>query len=328
MYPTKNLQPGQSGPEVSQLQQFLLNAGYLSAQDIATGPGVYGPRTTAAVKKWQQANGVDNSSGPGYWGPKSIAAASGQPGSSSKPGGYTKEDYDNEIKNDKVLNQYLSQGNTVEDMEYASSTGDLSGMRNAYGQPFSIEEQKDALARAEKDNEAYYKALQEKETADTEASLAQKQADYQNYLLTSGQNFEADKVKADQNAANSGVLFSGGRIQKEKNLERAYAQEQAYKMATNSRDIANTARDFQYQYGEKAAKGLSDYYKLGGNTYNANVAQGGVGSTGLSSVYKPSQYDFKGTRIGERAADANKKATGYLWNKGNKLLASGYNNQY
>lgn len=327
MYPTKNLQPGQSGPEVSQLQQFLLNAGYLSAQDIATGPGVYGPRTTAAVKKWQQANGVDNSSGPGYWGPKSVAAASGK---STKQ--ETQEEVDARYKDaaskNPVISSLATGGSSLDDIISALSTGNLSGITDATGKPFSVKDQQDALKRADEDLKLYYEALQEKESADTEASLAQKQADYQNYLLTSGQDFEADKVKADQNAANSGVLFSGGRVQKEKNLERAYAQEQASKMGAYSRDIANTARDFQYKYGESPTKKMSDYFKLGGNTYNANVAQGGVGSTGLSSVYKPSQYDFQGTKNVERKTEAQKRAAGLLWNKGNKLLASGYSNQY
>ena len=92
--------------------------------------------------------------------------------------------------------------------------------------------------------------------------------------------------------------------------------------------MGNTARDYQYQYGNDAANDLSQYYKLGSNTFNANKATGGVSSGGLSSIYNPNDFNFQGTQTASRLANANQRATAKLWNKGNKLLASGYNNQY
>jgi peptidoglycan hydrolase-like protein with peptidoglycan-binding domain len=326
MYPKTNLQPGQSGPEVAKLQQFLLQQGLLTQADISTGPGIYGPKTTAAVKKWQQQNGVDNTSGPGYWGPRSIAAASGSSGPE------TQESVDRQYmeaaaKNPKVQ-ALVNNGDSVESIFYALQKGDLSGITDSQGLPFSPEDQQKAMEQAMEDNRLYYEALQKKETADTEASLAQKQADYQQYLINSGQQFEQDKTKSDETSADRGVLFSGSRAQKQKNLERAYQQDQEYNRNNLSRDIASTARDFQYKYGDKASRGLKDYYQLGGNTFNANVARGGVGTTGLSKVYNPNDFNFQGTRNTERTAAANQRAAGSLWNRGNKLLASGYNNQY
>ena len=327
MFPKTNLQPGQTGSEVKKLQDFLVQNGYLSQAQVNTGYGTYGPQTTAAVKAFQQANGVDNSSGAGYWGPRSIAAASGTSGSKTQP--YSDSEYQKALADHPIIQTYVSKGNTLADLENASSTGDLSGLVNEYGQPFSLQEQKDALDQATKDNELYYKALKEKDSADVESKLAQDQADYQNYLLTSGQNFEQDKTTADQKAADSGVLFSGGRVQKEKNLERTYNQDQSYKAATLGNSMANTARDFQYKYGNSAGNSLSKYYNLGGNTYNANVAQGGVGTnSNLSTVYNPNDYNFQGTTNVEQKAAAAKRAAGLLWNKGNKLQATGYNNQY
>lgn len=83
-FPSANLVPGSTGSEVQKLQNWLstqinpqTGQPYLTQDQIATGPGTYGPQTTAAVAAWQKANGVDNSSGVGYWGPRSIAAASG-----------------------------------------------------------------------------------------------------------------------------------------------------------------------------------------------------------------------------------------------------------
>jgi hypothetical protein len=223
---------------------------------------------------------------------------------------------------------FRSGGSTIDQIVNALSTGDLSGITDSLGMPFSAQDQHEALAQADEDTKLFYEALQTKETADAESALAQKQADYQDYLINSGQKFEADKTTADQTAADRGVLFSGGRVQKEKNLERAYSQDQSSKLATMTRDIGSTAQDYQYKYGNQAAKGLNKYYKLGGNTFNANVAQGGVGSTGLSSIYNPNQYDYQGTQNVARKAAASTRAAGLLWNKGNKLLATGYNNKY
>lgn len=68
-----NLGPGSHGQDVSTLQNWLMHNGYLSAADIATGPGIYGPKTTAAVAAWQAANGIDTGGNPGYFGPHSHA---------------------------------------------------------------------------------------------------------------------------------------------------------------------------------------------------------------------------------------------------------------
>lgn len=76
MYPSTSLQPGMTGDAVKQLQQYLVSKGFLTQAQMNTGPGIYGPATTNAVKQLQQSLGVDNSSGPGYWGPKTIQAIS------------------------------------------------------------------------------------------------------------------------------------------------------------------------------------------------------------------------------------------------------------
>lgn len=72
--PTVSLQPGATGAQVQQLQQWLVNNGFMSQSDMNTGPGIYGPKTTAAVAKLQTTLGVDNSSGVGYFGPRTLSA--------------------------------------------------------------------------------------------------------------------------------------------------------------------------------------------------------------------------------------------------------------
>ncbi len=218
-------------------------------------------------------------------------------------------------------------GNSPAAISYATSTGDYSSLMNSEGKPFSNADQRAAVSEASAALDPYYQAEQKKETQNTESALASKQADYQKYLIDQGQQFQTDKTALDQKAADSGVLFSGGRLQKQKQLGSAYVANNAYKMNTVGSDIGNTARDFGYKYGDTAAKGLSSYYNLGGNTYNPNVATGGVGSQGLSSIYNPNK-GFQGTQINAAKSEVQKRAAGLLANKGNKLLATGYTNQY
>jgi len=73
-FPSVYLQPGSRGPEVKQLQDFLVSRGYMTPEEVATGPGIYGPRTKAAVEKLQRDLGVDAGQYYGYFGPKTIAA--------------------------------------------------------------------------------------------------------------------------------------------------------------------------------------------------------------------------------------------------------------
>lgn len=74
MYPTTNLQPGDTGANVKKLQDYLVSQGYMTQAQVNTGYGTYGPQTTRAVLALQQDLGVDNSTGPGYWGPRTLAA--------------------------------------------------------------------------------------------------------------------------------------------------------------------------------------------------------------------------------------------------------------
>lgn len=218
-------------------------------------------------------------------------------------------------------------GNSPEAITYATSTGDYSGLVNSQGRPFSIGDQQAAVTQATADLSPYYQAEQKKETADTEATLAAKKATYEKYVSDQATSFEKDKATQDQTAANNGVLFSGGRAQKLKQLGETYSANDAYKKTSVGADMGQTARDFGYKYGDAAANSLSNYYSLGGNNYNPTVATGGVTPSGLSSIYNGNQ-GFQGTQVNVAKAAAQKRAAGLLANKGNKLTASGYTNQF
>jgi predicted chitinase len=69
--PGGDLEKGARGPAVEQLQKALVKTGHLKQADMNTGPGIFGPKTESALKKFQADNGVD---AIGRYGPKTRAA--------------------------------------------------------------------------------------------------------------------------------------------------------------------------------------------------------------------------------------------------------------
>jgi hypothetical protein len=198
------------------------------------------------------------------------------------------------------------------------------------GQPFSQDIVDEAFKKSEEALAPGFKATKEYDTSGFENTLEDKKSDYEKYLGEEASSFENEKTALDQDAADKGVLFSGGRAEKEKKLQNIYSSNEAYNKDKYGRSIADTTREFQYKYGNEAVQNptISKYFNAGGNTYNANVARGGVGTQKLSSFYNPSKYDFQGTAVNTNKANIATRAAGLLANRGNKLLSTGFKNQF
>lgn len=69
--PPDNLQRGDHGAEVRQLQAQLVKLGDMKQSEMNTGPGIFGPLTKAAVQKFQQAHNVPHT---GFYGPLTRVA--------------------------------------------------------------------------------------------------------------------------------------------------------------------------------------------------------------------------------------------------------------
>jgi len=320
---TSTLNRGSTGDQVKALQQYLIGMGYTNVKP----DGVFGPITEAAVKQFQLKNGLASD---GQFGPKSLGKAKTM-GSSTDTGGETEPQTQAELdaKYNKAVTEHPAfQGNSQEARDYAASTGDFSGILNADGKPFNDQTQQDAYNESIQALAPGFNETKQYDTQNVQDNLTQKQLDYQNYLDTEGAKFQTDKTALDQNAADSGVLFSGGRVQKEKTLSDTYSRNQSYKQGSMGLDIAGVGRDYGYKYGTPAASNLSSMYNLGSNTYNPKVATGGVTSGGLSSMYNPGSSNFQGTAVTANKVAAQQRAAGLLWNKGNKLLSTGYNNKF
>jgi hypothetical protein len=55
------LKKGDKGPDVRLLQDRLVDLGFLTVLQQSTGPGVFGPQTEAALKRFQQSQGLGQS---------------------------------------------------------------------------------------------------------------------------------------------------------------------------------------------------------------------------------------------------------------------------
>ena len=79
--PKAGLKYGMRGPEVQKLQESLVKLGYMTKAEMATGPGIFGPRTWRALAAFKAAHGLQKI---GVYGPKAREALSralaGQPG--------------------------------------------------------------------------------------------------------------------------------------------------------------------------------------------------------------------------------------------------------
>lgn len=230
-----------------------------------------------------------------------------------------------EMRNDPYFNQYSDAQKDA--IIGGMITGDWTKVQGVGGKPFD----NTTATKAFEDNmtvlDPVYAAEKQKETLDTQDVLASKTDSYAEAERKARENFQTEKTALDQNAADQGVLFSGGRIQKENNLKNTYDAEEKARRNALSRDINTTGRDYAYKYGTPAANSLSSYYNVSGNTYNPNIATGGAAKTSLSNMYNQGGANFYGTNVAKQKAEAATRAYGQLKNLTNKSVVGGYKNK-
>ncbi|WP_426744374.1 peptidoglycan-binding protein [Myxococcus faecalis] len=56
--PLRDLKRGDTGPDVKAVQDALVKLGYLTEEQVATGPGQFGPKTEAALERFQAEHGL------------------------------------------------------------------------------------------------------------------------------------------------------------------------------------------------------------------------------------------------------------------------------
>ena len=347
--PNTTINRGSTGDQVKALQQYLIGLGYPNVK----ADGIYGPVTESTVKQFQADNGV---TADGNFGPQTIAKAqnlsstgnaAGNPGTGKLPDdpsqmyntatGQLNDKFQpqNQADLDTWYNSYVAAhptfaGNSPQAVKDAVASGNFSKLTDSSGKPFSNAAFSSAVDAAGNALAPGFDATKQKDTADLTSSLGANNAAYNTNEVKDVASFQNDKNTLDKTAADNGVLFSGGRYQKENQLANTYqnnAGANAADLATKNGSLANA---YQYKYGgiAAAAPSLSSYYNMSTPTYNANVATNGVTQNPLSSAYNPNNYNYQGTAVVAKNAAATTAASGVLANAGNKLLSTGYQNQF
>ncbi len=214
----------------------------------------------------------------------------------------------------------------------AYTTGDWSNADSVLsGKPFTDSQQGAAVAKSEAALAPGFNEKKAYDTSNTADTIEGQTVGLKNYLYNEGQSFKKDKISSDQSAADNGILYSGARVQKERDLKKLYEDRDAQEIGRVGRSVAGTAKDYQYNYGNENVPSISQYYSNApaGNTYNTNVATGGVTTKpSISSFYNPAQFNFQGRIPNSNNAAIQTRAAGLLKNTANKLTSTGYKTQY
>jgi len=284
-----NLTLGSRGNEVIALQQYLKNQGlYTGAID-----GIYGPKTMNAVHTYQKNQNlkVDGIAGPETLG--NIKAHSSVTKTIEKA--MQNPDVAKIVANDPVASKTMNQ----------LLNNDLTGLVDESGKPYSTDTVNKIYSESLAELDPAYKQELQKERGDVESQLLSNQSSLDRYLTNSANTFQENKNQLDQNAAKNGILFSTGRTQKENALANATASAEAEARDKLVKSSSDLLRDYQYKYGKAPTDSLASYSTLKTpNTYNANVARGGISTGGLSSIYNTGSYDLYGTNPRKQASEA------------------------
>lgn len=221
-------------------------------------------------------------------------------------------------------------GNSADSILNAYTSGDWSSITSLSGQPFTKKQQQAAVTDAERALAPAYRAQEAVDRDEVVQALEGDQQAFGSFQESEAKDFGATKDEQDLEAANQGVLFSGSRVQKLKDLRQTYAdRERASRELVGDR-MRTTARNYQYTYGDDAARSIKDLYNVPGQSnFNANVAGGKVTpNKGLSSLYNTKDFNFQGTAPVAQKAAVQTRAAGLLANRANKLTSTGYKNQF
>lgn len=299
MPPGINLQPGMKGDAVKQLQQYLVANRYMTQQQMDTGPGIYGPQTTAAVAKLQASKNVDNSSGPGYYGPKTIAAIqSSQPSNTQQ-----NQQGSTPVTNIQNGGGFQSTGNENIDTlfgglkDYLTNTL-ASGYRVNPNLDITPELISKFLADSHQVIDPKYQQILTNEIGNINASLKSLGTNYQNQQGQTVQDFQSNLANSREDASDKGTVFSGQRGLNEQNALNTTNRNLNALDTTYQKNIGDTLRTGASQVGQGASVlvGSTNDFTMPSNasqSVNLEGARGGVSNGGaLDYGYNPSNYNY------------------------------------
>ena len=293
---TRNLAPGTSGPDVTQLQNFLITQGF-SIPSGATG--YFGDQTKAAVAAWQAKNGIDTAGNPGYFGPRSMAFLKGGSTESQQPQPYQPKPsvFDSIIAGDAFVSEQLKDENNrkmfdamPEDLQgvYLQTAGALSkavesGKVVNPDVEITPDKIKEFTDQATAELEPYYQEKYAVLKSDIERSLSRQIEDYNKGVARRAPEFKKKLEDQANTEAESGTTYSSGRDEREGRIvtdEQNVLNDAATGVARNITDLGV---NYEKSVGSDKARTLNI---PGLDIFSANRT-GTYAPTGTRSLYSP-----------------------------------------
>ena len=338
--PTKQLKRGDVGPEVKQLQDYLVANNYMTRVEVDTGYGTFGPKTEKAVTAMQKALGVDNSTGPGVYGPRTIAAVTasapagggGTDGGGTGGGGATSNvDLDAILNNpnlsadQKAAIQAIFGAVQSNDVDTATRIQEAMKAASAFSDPYfraQIRLATDALNRGISGKEgdlafaeSEKKAALEELKASTAASKDQLSFAHTQELQNLARKYETDIATTQDNLAATGFTSSSKRARAEQilgeqntGLVESSNKQYGYQTGNLDRTLASNEVSTQASIANLqrlAAEGKLDLFRQ---------AEQSVGTTNLPAVNGLTPVgDVGGTIPRQQATDAFSFASNFVF---------------
>lgn len=243
--------------------------------------GVFGSATEAAVRAYQQMNGLKVD---GIVGTETKGALSGQGGGLSPA---------NAVITDNANKEYLDALTPELRSIYDQVTTNLSMMveqGNRINPDLTITPELTAkfLEDATKELDPYYQELIRQSKQDLSTSFQQLQQDYNNKIQREQSSFQNQLENQDIQEADAGMTFSSGRVKREQDLvinEQQYLDDlfQSNQRSVEEKAISGERKLGSRAFGDLGIPSLESYAAK----RSINQPKGQLTSLGTRSLYKP-----------------------------------------
>lgn len=316
-----NLGPGSTGSNVTALQSWLVQNGYLTQAQMDTGPGIYGPQTTAAVAAWQKSAGIDTQGNPGYFGPISQQYL-GQSNGSYSNGVYTAGSSSSSGTSSGSGNipgtSIASTGNANLDSILGSLSNLISTGKATIPAGLQITPQltQQFLAWAHQVVDPQTQQLISAESAGINSAIQNQVVQYQTQQGEDVQQFGQNLAANDNSNAAGGTAFSGLRNVQDQNLANSTNRTLASLDANTNYNISNALQTGGAALGSANAGSLTvptlNSASVGVTGGNLSGSQGSSqGGQTLDFSYNPSIYTA-GTIPSSQSTAVSNLAGNYL----------------
>ncbi len=272
-----NLNQGSSGVNVSQLQQFLKSNGYYQGNT----DGLYGPKTKAAIRQFQQDTGIAQD---GIFGPvtqSKMLEFISNPLKAQMNDPVVKAEMEKDPRLANALNGLQKEGGNRADMVASSGEIGKGGYYLGAGFTVSPDRMKQFYDLAKKQLDPEFNERLKYYENDFKSSLEKERADYQDKLSQAEDKFGTDRFSLqNQQGQTNNVNSSLGAKQRTGMVDNYNKGLEGMKRDTSYR-LSDMARKYENQLG------TSDVSKFNFQAPTSSVGWWSGANRGNTSMYNP-----------------------------------------